>query len=182
MLSLTFLRCEAEPRPQQRAPVTPDEARVEQAVRTDREKYEMRDGPFGPEAAIVTTFRAPRERNVWVVNCNGAINVGLQRLDGSRWVDAWAPEMNACFSTSIELAAGEERTYAITIVSRADAPDPSQRTEQRIESGTYRVVWYGVLTSFDREAFKEGKELPVEQRVSAPITIVAPAVSISQAM
>ena len=41
-----------------------------------------------------------------------------------------------------------------------------------IESGTYRVIWTGVLTSFDANG--RGPELPLEQRVSAPITIEVP--------
>jgi hypothetical protein len=35
-------------------------------------------------------------------------------------------------------------------------------------------VWTGVLTSFDADARGFGPELPLEQRVSAPITIEVP--------
>lgn len=44
----------------------------------------------------------------------------------------------------------------------------------KLESGTYRVVWTGVLTAFDSNVRGFGPELPLEQRVSAPITIQVP--------
>jgi hypothetical protein len=40
-----------------------------------------------------------------------------------------------------------------------------------IRSGTYRAAWFSVLTSFDAQARPFGPDLPLEQRVSAPITI-----------
>ena len=43
-----------------------------------------------------------------------------------------------------------------------------------LESGTYRVVWTGVLTSFDSNKQGFGPELPIEERTSAPITIQVP--------
>ena len=46
--------------------------------------------------------------------------------------------------------------------------------ERMIESGTYRVLWTGVLTSFDANTRGFGPELPLEQRVSAPFTVEVP--------
>lgn len=46
---------------------------------------------------------------------------------------------------------------------------PSDYPEKRqgvVDPGTYRIVWYGVLRSFDRDARPFGEELPVEMRVS----------------
>lgn len=45
---------------------------------------------------------------------------------------------------------------------------------RRIESGIDRVVWTGVLLSFDPNVHGFGPELPLEQRMSAPITIEVP--------
>jgi hypothetical protein len=142
-------------------------------IRTDRPRYVLEDGPFGPEATIMTTFKAPRDTPVYVANCNGAISVGLQRKSGNTWVPAWTTEMNGCASGPIEIPAEGERTESITIASRADAADEWRRTETRIETGTHRAVWYGVLTTFDPSTSR-GDELPLEQRVSAPFEIENP--------
>ena len=144
-------------------------------VRTDRTRYVLAEGPFGPETTIVTTFRAPADRRVYLVNCNGAFALGLQRLDGDRWVDAWGAEMNACLSAPIVIPAGRQHSGTMTVASGADAVVSGRRTERRIVSGTYRAVWYGVLTSFDFKRRPFGDELPLEQRSSAPFVIEAAA-------
>lgn len=44
----------------------------------------------------------------------------------------------------------------------------------RAESDTYRVVWSGVLPSFKNDKDGFGPEVPLEQRVSDPITVSVP--------
>jgi hypothetical protein len=48
---------------------------------------------------------------------------------------------------------------------------PPRGVDDEIEPGTYRVIWYGILTSFDMDARPFGEELAVERRVSSAITI-----------
>jgi hypothetical protein len=80
--------------------------------------------------------------------------------------------MNACASPPIVVPPGGEHTDRIYLHERAGAvPDP---VGGRLVSGTYRVVWTGVHTSFDPDTQRYGPELPLEQRVSAPITIQVP--------
>lgn len=54
-------------------------------VETDRQRYVMQEGPFGPETTIVSTFTAPAHQDVYLLNCNGAFSVGLQRPAGDGW-------------------------------------------------------------------------------------------------
>jgi hypothetical protein len=161
MATCLSVRCSrpVEPRAQERrAP-----AAQRYAIESDRSRYQLRNGPFGPEATIVTTFTAPRDKGVFIMNCNGAHSVGLQRAVGETWVNAWIVEMNGCASPPIVVAAGGKHTATVTVASRAHAP---------IESGTYRAAWFGVLTSVDPARYS-GEELPLEQRVSAPFVIDA---------
>jgi hypothetical protein len=144
------------------------------AITTDSDRYAMEEGPFGPETTIATTFHAPPDRPVYVENCNGAIGTGLQHLEGSKWVDVWAAERNACLSEPIVIPAGESRTEIIVAASGAHAAVDSRRNDTRIDGGTFRVVWHGLYTSFDLDARPFGPQLPLEQRISAPITIEAP--------
>ncbi len=140
-------------------------------VRTDRSSYVLTNGPQGPEATIVTTLRAPANQSLYLVNCNGQIGVNLQRKVGAEWVYAWTVMMNACLSAPIVIPPDGEHTARVYLHERSGGVTYPQRARM-IESGTYRVVWSGVLTSFD--ASGRGPEAPLEQRVSAPITIEVP--------
>src|SRR5688572_28212516 len=86
LLILYFAMC-AAPEEQQLPPT--QVARVEAPVRTDRTRYVFEDGPHGLETTIVATLKAPSDQILYLVNCNGAITTGLQRLDGNEWVNAW---------------------------------------------------------------------------------------------
>lgn len=140
-------------------------------IRTDHSSYTLTNGPQGPEATIVATLRAP-DRTLYILNCNGASGLTLQRRKGEEWVYSWVVGMNACMSPPIVVPPGGEHTGRIYLHERAGAvPDP---VGGRLESGTYRVVWTGVLTAFDPNAGGYGPELPLEHRVSAPFTIQVP--------
>lgn len=142
-------------------------------IRTDRSSYVLTNGPRGPEATIVATLRAPADRAVYIVNCNGASSTTLQRKTGETWEYAWAIAMNACLSPPIVVPPGGEHTARIYLHEHSGGVI-TPRGARMIESGTYRVVWTGVLTAFDPNARGFGPELPLEQRVSAPITIEVP--------
>ncbi len=141
-------------------------------IRTDRSSYVLTNGPQGPEATIVATLRAPADRTLYILNCNGASGLTLQRKSNEEWVYSWVVAMNACLSPPIVVPPGGEHTGRIYLHERAGAvPDP---VGGRLVSGTYRVVWTGVLISSDPNAGGYGPELPMEQRASAPITIQVP--------
>jgi hypothetical protein len=139
VLALTLAAC-ANPRPAAPPPVP-----APAPITTDRNAYAMRD-----ELTIVGTFTAPV--TAYITHCNGAQPMGLQRQVNGVWTNAWVAELNGCASAPIEVPAGKQHTA------------PLRLTRHRpIESGTYRVIWYGVRSATG--------ELPEEQRVSAPVTI-----------
>jgi hypothetical protein len=138
------------------------------AIRTDAERYVMRPGPYGDEATIVAMFTAPPDTTVQIMNCNGAIAWGLQKRVDNQWEDAWAAVTNQCLSPPIILAPRGVFVDTLTLAVTAGGTPSGERD---IEPGTYRVVWYNVLTAFDPEARPFGPELALENRVSRPITI-----------
>jgi hypothetical protein len=148
-------------------------------IRTDRSHYVLTNGPRGREATIVSTFRAPDAHPVYIVNCNGALSASLQRKVGDEWVYAWTVAMNACLSPPLVVPAGGEQTSSIHLHENAGGV-PYPRGAKMIESGTYRVIWTGVLTSFDADERGFGPELPLEQRISEPITIEVPPADLSR--
>jgi hypothetical protein len=142
-------------------------------IRTDRSSYVLTNGPRGPETTIVATLRAPADRTLYIVNCNGASGLTLQRKNGDTWEYAWAITINSCLSPPIVIPPGGEHTASLYLHEHSGGVMHPQRARM-IESGTYRVAWTGVLTAFDPNARGFGPELPLEQRVSAPITIEVP--------
>jgi hypothetical protein len=146
-------------------------------VRTDRSAYVLTNGPQGPEATIVTTLRAPDDRAIHLLNCNGATGANLQRKVRDEWVYAWAVMMNACMSAPIVVPPGGEHTASIYLHENSGGVVYPERARM-IETGTYRVVWTGVLETFDPDVRGFGTELPLEQRVSAPITIEVPPLTV----
>ncbi|HEX6097721.1 MAG TPA: hypothetical protein VF432_15445 [Thermoanaerobaculia bacterium] len=164
---------EAPARAEKPAPRPQTPAAPPAPIRTDRASYVLTNGPQGPEATIVATLRAPAAQTLYIVNCNGATGVTLQRKIGETWEYAWVITMNACLSPPIVVPPGGEHTARIYLHEHSGAVIQPRRARM-IESGTYRVVWTGVLTAFDPNARGFGLELPLEQRVSAPITIQVP--------
>ena len=140
-------------------------------IRTDSERYVLRPGQFGNQATIIATFSAPRDTAVHILHCNGAISWGLQQLVEDHWTDAWVAATNACLSPPIVVPAGGAHTDTLTIVPQGGAVLNPGEGDEGIVPGTYRVVWYHVLTSFDPNARPFGNELSLEQRVSDPIVI-----------
>ena len=137
-------------------------------VRTDRSVYVLGDKPAA-KTTIETALRAPADQTLYIMNCNGATGVALQRKVGEEWVSAWAVAMAACLSPPIVVPPGKEHTATIELhESAANVVYPAGGM---LESGTYRVVWSGVLTSFDPDVRGFGPELPLEERVSAPFRI-----------
>jgi hypothetical protein len=165
---LLLVACASEVEPPPPPPPTP----VFAPIRTDQSHYAFRHAFFGPETTIVATLHA--RQNLYVVNCNGAIMAGMQRLVGGKWVQAWGAVTNACLSEPIVIAAGKTHTDPIILRPGAGAVIYPKEARQLIEPGTYRVVWHGVLTSFDFRARPLGPEVPVEQRASAPFVIEGP--------
>src|SRR5687767_9595372 len=117
-------------------------------VRADRTSYVLTNGPQGPEATIVTTLRAPADKSLYLLNCNGATGVSLQRKVGHEWVYAWTVMMNACMSPPIVVPPNGEHTARVYLHEHSGGVTYPQRARM-IESGTYRVIWTGVLTSVD---------------------------------
>ena len=138
-------------------------------IATDRAQYALAPGPYGLQTRIITTFRAPADTTAWILHCNGAIAWGLQRqVDGS-WRDAWVVMTDQCLSPAIIIFG--DSAFVDTLIFSASAG--AAIDSAGIGPGTYRVAFYNVLTSFDAAARPFGPELPLEQRVSAPITLVA---------
>jgi hypothetical protein len=138
-------------------------------IRTEREGFIYRAGQFGEEIVIGGRFTAPAD--VYIVNCNGAIGWGLQRKVDERWVDAWIVATDACLSAPIAIRKGSVHPYSHLVRGGGGAVVHPEKRQGVVDPGTYRIVWYGVLRSFDRDARPFGEEMPLEERVSNEFSI-----------
>ena len=172
-LVLFLMACSGGETAERPIPVTQPEARpdirAEAGLTTDQIRYTPQPGEHGEEITIVSTLTAPDDQTLFIVNCNGAIATGLQVPAGDSWKDAWNGIINQCLSEPIILAPGESHDYS-TIV-RAGTGSWTDGDDSTIPNGTYRLIWRGVLTSFDASSYPFGDPLPEDQRASPPITI-----------
>ncbi len=152
-------------------PQTPPKPSPSVGLATDSLRYVLTPGPYGPETRIVATFRAPADTTAWILHCNGAIAWGLQRQVEGAWRDAWVAMTNSCLSPAFVVRGDSAFVDTLVFTPSAGAVIDSAG----FGPGTYRVAMYDVLTSFDPEARPFGPDLPIERRVSAPITLVDPA-------
>lgn len=136
-------------------------------ITTDRSRYELTPGAYGPETRIIATFRAPADTTAWILHCNGAIAWGLQRFDRGEWHDAWVAMTNECLSPAVVVQGDSAFVDTLVFTPSAGAVIDSAG----VGAGTYRVVFYNVLTSFDIAKRPFGPELPIERRVSGSITL-----------
>jgi hypothetical protein len=140
-------------------------------IETDRSSYLPSTGEFGPEVTIVARYTSAGTAPLYIANCNGSIGSGLQMKVGEQWVDAWVTATDSCLSGPIVLNTGEEQRDTMHIRPNAGAVLYPRDRGGRLHDGTYRVVWYGVLSRYEPGDGSLGTELPLERRVSAPFTI-----------
>lgn len=154
------------------APSSPDTGQPSSsrpAITTDAERYSFEPGEHGAELEIRSTLHAPPNQTVYVVNCNGQIAAGLQSFQNDVWTDSWAGVINQCLSEPIIIPPGG--SHDLTLLVRRGSGSMVDGEGDNPPPGTYRVIWYGALDSFDGSRYPFGNVLPVEQRVSEPIII-----------
>jgi hypothetical protein len=143
---------------------------------TDRDRYVLEPRTIGTVDAkvtsVVTTFTAPPDSTIYIMNCNGQVGWGLQRQENGEWVNAWLTTMNACLSEPIVVPAGTAWVDTMAIDSRTDIPQGHTTVTHGIPPGSYRLVLHGALTSFDMDSAGLGRQLSIERRISEPFEIV----------
>ena len=145
-------------------------------MQTSAAVYRLRSHPAGVAADIVYTYTNSTGAPVYLINCNGDVSPSFQRERNGKWENAWGPGTNACLSPPVVIPAGG--TYSDTlqmVVSRQDGAFYDEIISA--DSGRrYRLIWHQALASFDDKARPFGPDLPIEQRVSNPFVLTAPAV------
>jgi hypothetical protein len=110
-------------------------------LRTSAESYTLTRRDGGWATSIDFSFTNPLAENVYVVNCRGAVLLGLERWSGDAWERAWSPVELACLSPPIVIAPGE--TLRHTLPVWGSDPGRNHHPEFTVTpvEGTYRLVW-----------------------------------------
>jgi hypothetical protein len=107
---------------------------------------------------------------VFLVNCNGAFALTLERLEGDQWKVAWGPFLPLCLSPPIVIEAGARFADTLHVWGSPPNQNSAPSFDVADPSGTYRLVWNAALSSFqDRLPF--GEPIPLSYRVSNLFTL-----------
>jgi len=143
-------------------------------IQTDAAAYQLEAGSTGYAATIGFVFTNPRQAPVYVVNCGGSAPPGLEKFVDGAWIRAWSAIVPLCLSAPIVIAAGQEYHGHLQLFAGYPANNVYPKFDTPQIPGEYRLVWYGVLTSYDDRVYPFGEPVPLEQRVSDPFTLTAP--------
>jgi hypothetical protein len=139
-----------------------DHAGLDPGIRTNHDRYTLTTHDGLLTASIIAELTNRTAATIFILNCNGAVPWSLQQLQADTWSTAWTAEMDACLSDPIALRPGAVLTDTLTL---------TLNSASRLNPGTYRILWHGVLTSFSRDARPFGAEVPLQHRVSNPFQI-----------
>jgi hypothetical protein len=140
-------------------------------IQTDSVFYALRpDGP-GWATTIGFSYRNSDSDTVYVVNCNGAILMNLQKRVAGEWIDSWYAEGNDCLSPPVVIPPGE--VFRGEIAVWGGEPGNSSFNTFRLTpiDGEYRLLWHRPVYHYNPRQGSFGDTLPLEGRVSNPFTL-----------
>lgn len=134
-------------------------------ILTDSSAYTLHFDDPGWTTTIGFTYRAGAD-TVYIVNCNGAILMHLQKREPEGWTDAWYAEGNACLSAPIVIPPGHVFRGEVLIWG-AEPGDTSHSTFRVPEiDGVYRLVWSQAVHHYGPRLGGSGDTIPLAERVS----------------
>lgn len=140
-------------------------------IQTDSTRYVLRFDDPGWMADIGFSCHADSD-TVYIVNCNGAILMNLQKLVSGEWTDAWYAEGDACLSPPIVVPPNGEFRGEIAIWG-AHPASPSYNSFRVSEiDGEYRLVWHQPVHHYQPEPGRFGDTIHLDRRISNPFTLV----------
>lgn len=123
------------------------------------------------EVDIPYVYRNASTDSVYFINCNGIIVPALERLTGETWSSVWLGATPACLSAPVIVP--PEGEYSDTVHVRSD-PDVHPLLDIANVAGTYRLVWHGVVHSYDTDTPQFGVPLEQDDRTSNEFELTAP--------
>ena len=146
------------------------------SIQTDSTDYAVtRDGP-GWTAVIGFRYTAGAD-TVYVVNCNGAILMNLQKREEGRWTDAWYAEGDQCLSEPIVILPGTEFRGEVRIWGAEMGETSFNTFRVPVIDGVYRLVWNQPVEHYGAGSGTFGDTLALGDRVSNEFRVRAAVLS-----
>ncbi|HYW33477.1 MAG TPA: hypothetical protein VE869_18390 [Gemmatimonas sp.] len=141
--------------------------------KTNASSYAFTTTSIATEGSITATLTNRTGRTMYFVNCAGATGVSVQRLDGVRWTEFYAPVRNLCLSAPITVPNGGSHTFDIRVFAGKAGNNYYPKFESPLMTAVYRVMWHDAYFSY-QDRLPWGEPVPESQRVSNSFVIRAP--------
>ena len=136
-----------------------------EAIQTDRLTYILTRRSMGWETTIPFTFRNRTSDTVYLVWCNGSLEMLIQERSPTGWTHFWGPFVPDCLSPPPTIAPGS--TWNDTLRVWGAIPNTMLPAfPDTTFAGVYRLVWNNPVLAFGSGRNGNGIPLPLEQRTS----------------
>lgn len=135
-------------------------------IQTEHLLYELDRVALGVETEIRYELTNRTDGPVFIVNCNGATGVLLEKRIDGRWVKAWGNVTPDCLSPPIVVASGETISRTLSVFGGDPGCECGPTFSAGDRDGIYRIVLPDVLESFDPDTYPFGAQIPKDERVS----------------
>jgi hypothetical protein len=150
----------------------PDTARKQTtAIETDTSVYTLTRDSLGWGTSIRYSFTNSSADTMYAVNCNGSITVALERKEGTEWQTFWAPLINGCLTPPIVTPPGTGVEARLELWGAPPGGNVGPEFRDTIFDGTYRLVWWNLVTHYNTDSPGFGDTIPLVHRVSNEFTL-----------
>lgn len=159
------------------AGVVPNVSRdVSAAIQTDSLLLHLKvNGPVISSAAIHLVIYNPRPDTSFIINCNGATGVSLEKQSGTQWVGALSSVVPLCYSSPIVIPPGGQYETSIMIAGGSSGSNVAPQFTMNDLPGVYRFVWSQIVGSFNAPEFTPptwGPPIPADYRRSNAFAVI----------
>jgi hypothetical protein len=133
---------------------------------TDSLSYTLRAGSVGFDGEIGVTFTNRTSGTAYIVNCNEATALSLEKRVAGQWKNVWSPPIPLCLSRPIIVAPSATYRTRIRIFGGYPGLNAYPKFSITDIAGEYRAVWAQVLSSYRTDSIPFGTPLPIDRRVS----------------
>ena len=149
-------------------------ANPDPAIQTEGSSFNLRRQGNYLKVVIPHTFTNRTGATVYIQNCRGGFRITLDRREPRGvWKTAWNPSTLLCLGPPIVIEADE--TYHVTLQVSGGLPGCScgPLFDKADPSGTYRIVWHHVLSSYQDRSGPLGDSIALRHRTSNQFTLTA---------
>jgi hypothetical protein len=172
-LVLSCTACSPDEPPAPGQPPAEAAPRPPEPLRTDAPSYQLvRDG-VGWRTEITAEFLNTYPDTLHAINCNGALTVAVEKREEAGWTTFWAPMTNACLSPPVTVPPGEAITLPLTIWGAPPGSDAGPQFADTTFAGSYRLLWWNLVSGYDATRGDMGDTIPLRYRVSNEFSLAA---------